>query len=158
MIEQLESLLRKKEAKQQEMQMQLEDGNQEEEKAQVFTEQVIQSASKGKGPLDDKILRQQRNYQVPKGIYRIQGVQPKKDIVDKSMVRQMQTENLPFVVKKIKKAEDQEGNYYLFGTKCILVTAMDGGDILVVKEQKGHGEIDFISFMAQEKDDQWSKI
>ena len=50
MIEQLESLLRKKEAKQQEMTMQLEDGNQEEEKAQVFTEQVIQSASKGKGP------------------------------------------------------------------------------------------------------------
>jgi len=42
MIEQLESLLRKKEAKQQEMQMQLEDnGNQEEEKTQVFTEQVI---------------------------------------------------------------------------------------------------------------------
>ena len=35
---------------------------------------------------------------------------------------------------------------------------MDGGDILVVKEQKGHGEIDFVSFMAQEKDDQWSKI
>lgn len=85
------------------------------------------------GAQDDKVLRQQRNYQVPKGIYRIQGVQPKKDLIDKSMVKQMQSESLPFIVKKIKKADEQDGNYYLFGTKCILVTAMDGGEILVVK-------------------------
>ena len=59
------------------------------------------------------------------------------------MVKQLQGETLPFVVKKIKQVVEQDGNYYLFGTKCILVTAMDGGEILVVKEEKSHGEIDF---------------
>jgi len=66
--------------------------------------------------------------------------------------------SLPFVVKKIRKAADKEGNYYLFGTKCILVTAMDGGDILVVKEEKSFGEIDFKSFVAKNKDSEWSNI
>ena len=53
---------------------------------------------------------------------------------------------------------DKDGNYYLFGTKCIFVTAMDGGQILVVKEEGSYGEIDFQSFIANNKDAEWSAI
>ena len=57
-------------------------------------------------------------------------------------------------MRKIKKDEDSEGNYYLFGTKCIFVTEMDGGEILVVKEKKGGGdEMDFGSYVAKNKDE-----
>ena len=74
------------------------------------------------------------------------------------MTKQLQSVSLPFVVKKIRKAEEKDGNYYLFGTKCILVTAMDGGEILVVKEEKSFGEIDFQSFVAKNKDSEWNNI
>ena len=62
------------------------------------------------------------------------------------------------VIKKIKKADDDKGNHYLFGTKCILVTAMDGGDILVVKEEKSHGEMDFQSYISKNRDAEWNHI
>ena len=73
------------------------------------------------------------------------------------MVKQMENHSLPFVVKKIKKAENQDGNYYLFGTKCILVTKQDD-DTLVVQEEKSYGQIDFQSFIAKNKDQEWVKI
>ena len=55
---------------------------------------------------------------------------------------------------KVKKSEEQEGNYYIFGTKCLYVTEMDGGEILVVKEEKSHGgEMDFGAYVAKNKDE-----
>lgn len=74
------------------------------------------------------------------------------------MIQQTQNVEIPFIIKKIRKAEDDKGNYYLFGTKCILVTAMDGGDILVVKEEKSHGEIDFQSYISKNRDAEWNHI
>ena len=60
---------------------------------------------------------------------------------------------------KVKKSEEQEGNYYIFGTKCLYVTEMDGGEILVVKEEKSHGgEMDFGSYVAKNKDEEWDHI
>lgn len=113
------------------MQMQLEEQGRPSDEIdntrKQFTEQIIKSASKPekqqRQQQDNQVLRQQkRTYNVPKGDYKLQGVEPKKDPIDGTMVKQLQNESLPFVVKKIKKVPDEDANYYLFGTKCILVT------------------------------------
>ena len=79
MIEDLEGLPRKKEAQQQEMQMQLEEQGRPSDEVdnthKKFTEQVIKSASKNveKTPVkpNAQVLRQQRDLKVPKNTYQL---------------------------------------------------------------------------------------
>jgi len=92
------------------------------------------------------------DYVFERGSYAPQGVEPNYHFLDSRVVEVLQEVSLPFPVQKIARVDD--GAWYVFGTKLLLIQEYDE-TLLMVKEYKSHGEEHFPAYLDANAENQW---
>jgi len=77
--------------------------------------------------------------------------------LDSRINNDLQEVSLPVPLRKLVRNKDDDGAWYIFGTKLILIQEFDD-ELLSVKEWKSHGEHNFMSYFASQSEPEWTKI
>lgn len=72
---------------------------------------------------------------------------PRSDFLDSRVVQEMSSLSMPFPLVKIKDDAQEEGAWYVFGSKLILIKEYDE-DLLMLREYKSHSDEHFNDYMA----------
>lgn len=178
MIEQLNALLRKRESQKQKMQMELGekdrdlgiDGEDRVKRQKFATQQIRGKAAKARGDNDDdddgpeeeykgtrNQIRPRVNHKFERMSFAPQGIDPRTDMVDARIIEDLNDISLPFPMQKFCPDKENDGAWYVFGTKAVLVREYDE-DVLMLREYKSYSDEHFKSYVGAQVEAEWKHI
>lgn len=173
MIEQLNAILRKREAQKQKMQMELDEKDRDEgldtndrTKRTKFASQQIrgQGATRMRGDDDGPVeeskgggRQQMVNYNFERRAYHPQGVDMRTNLVDSRVVEDLKGISVPFPIQKFCEDNEKGGNWYVFGTKAVLVREVDQ-EHLMVREYMTQDDNEFRNYILAKVESEYREI
>lgn len=162
MIEQLKTLLSVRQAQEQKMQQELQEGENDLDdenhiKRKKFASQQIRTGADASAASGPPMQRARDDYVFQRGSYAPQGVDPRSDFLDSRLVQEMSSISLPFSFVKVKDDSKTEGAWYVFGTKLVLISEYDE-DLLKIREYQSHSDEHFNDYMQSHIESQYKHI